>query len=66
MVHAGTDAALFAELTSAYQRKAPILLWVYTPHCVPIKYEGEWTQFPKYRDEYYSDPSRGRQPGHGL
>ena len=26
VVHAGTDAALFAELESAYQRKAPIML----------------------------------------
>src|SRR3546814_5330837 len=31
VVHAGTDAALFAELESAYQRKAPILLWTYAP-----------------------------------
>ena len=29
VVHAGTDAALFAELESAYQRQAPIMLWVY-------------------------------------
>src|SRR3546814_4969443 len=32
VVHAGTDAALFAELESAYQRKAPLLLWIYAPH----------------------------------
>ena len=48
VVHAGTDGALFAELESAYQRKAPILLWVYTPHWAPAKYEGEWVEFPKY------------------
>ncbi|MCB1834398.1 MAG: ABC transporter, partial [Geminicoccaceae bacterium] len=35
VVHAGTDAALFAELESAYQRKAPIVLWVYAPHWAP-------------------------------
>ncbi len=62
VVHAGTDAALFAELTSAYQRKAPILLWVYTPHWVPIKYKGEWIQFPKYTDECYEDPTWGGNP----
>ena len=28
VIHAGTDAALFAELESAYQRQAPILLWI--------------------------------------
>ena len=28
VVHAGTDANMFAELESAYQRTAPILLWI--------------------------------------
>ena len=32
VVHAGTDAAMFAELVSAEERKAPILLWIYSPH----------------------------------
>jgi len=59
VVHAGTDAALFAELESAYQRKAPILLWVYAPHWAPIKYDGEWVEFPKFSAECYSDPSTG-------
>ncbi|HEX9858432.1 MAG TPA: glycine betaine ABC transporter substrate-binding protein, partial [Paracoccaceae bacterium] len=27
IIHAGTDAAMFAELESAYQRQDPILLW---------------------------------------
>lgn len=62
VVHAGTDAALFAELESAYQRQAPILLWVYTPHWAPIKYKGEWVEFPKYTDECYNDPSWGVNP----
>ena len=51
VIHAGTDAALFAELESALQRREPILLWVYTPHWAPIKYEGEWVEFPSYSDE---------------
>ncbi|MBX2838930.1 MAG: ABC transporter substrate-binding protein [Gammaproteobacteria bacterium] len=59
VIHAGTDAALFAELESAYQRKAPILLWVYAPHWAPSKYEGEWVQFPEYSAECYNDPSAG-------
>jgi glycine betaine/proline transport system substrate-binding protein len=62
VVHAGTDAALFAELESAYQRKAPILLWVYAPHWAPVKYAGEWVQFPKYEPECYTDPSWGINP----
>ena len=59
VVHAGTDAALFAEIQSAYQRKAPILAWVYTPHWAPIKFDGEWVEFPRYTAECYSDPSWG-------
>jgi glycine betaine/proline transport system substrate-binding protein len=62
VVHAGTDAALFAELESAYQRQAPVLLWVYAPHWAPIKYEGEWVAFPEYTAECYSDPSWGSNP----
>ncbi len=62
VVHAGTDAALFAEIESAYQRKAPILAWVYTPHWATAKFEGEWVDFPKYSSECYSDPSVGINP----
>ncbi|WP_027136168.1 ABC transporter substrate-binding protein [Geminicoccus roseus] len=62
VVHAGTDAALFAELESAYQRQAPILLWVYAPHWAPIKYEGEWVEFPAYEKACYEDPEWGINP----
>jgi glycine betaine/proline transport system substrate-binding protein len=62
VIHAGTDAALFAELESAYQREAPILLWVYAPHWAPIKYEGEWVEFPEYTAECYEDPAWGINP----
>lgn len=62
VVHAGTDAALFAELESAYQRKAPIVLWVYAPHWAPSKYEGEFVEFPPYSAECYNDPSVGVNP----
>ena len=62
VVHAGTDAALFAELKSAYERKAPWLGWIYTPHWAPIKFEGEWVEFPRYTDECYADPAWGGNP----
>jgi glycine betaine/proline transport system substrate-binding protein len=62
VVHAGTDAAMFAELESAYQRKAPIILWIYTPHWAPAKYKGEWLQFPEWTPECYSDPAWGSNP----
>ncbi|MBK0327790.1 ABC transporter substrate-binding protein [Rhodobacteraceae bacterium F11138] len=59
VIHAGTDAALFAELESAIQRQAPVLLWVYAPHWAPAKYEGEWVEFPEYTAECYTDPAWG-------
>lgn len=62
VIHAGTDAALFAELESAYQRRAPVLLWVYAPHWAPIKYEGDWIAFPEYTAECYEDPAWGSNP----
>jgi glycine betaine/proline transport system substrate-binding protein len=59
VVHAGTDAALFAELESAYQRKAPIVLWIYSPHWAPAKFQGEFVEFPPYEKACYDDPSWG-------
>jgi glycine betaine/proline transport system substrate-binding protein len=62
VVHAGTDAALFAELESAYQRQAPVMLWIYSPHWAPAKYEGEWVEFPAYEAACYTDPAWGINP----
>ena len=59
VIHAGTDAAMFAELESAYQRKDPILLWIYSPHWSSTKYEGEWVEFPTYEPACYTDPAWG-------
>jgi glycine betaine/proline transport system substrate-binding protein len=59
VVHAGTDAALFAELESAYERKDPIVLWIYQPHWAPVKYAGEFVEFPPYTPECYTDPTWG-------
>jgi glycine betaine/proline transport system substrate-binding protein len=62
VVHAGTDAALFAELESAYQRQDPIVLWIYSPHWAPAKYKGEWVEFPAYEAACYTDPAWGSNP----
>ena len=62
VIHAGTDAAMFAELESAYQRQDPILLWIYAPHWAPHKYEGEWVEFPAYTADCYTDPAWGVEP----
>lgn len=62
VVHAGTDAALFAELESAYQRKAPIVLWIYEPHWASVKYDGSFVQFPPWSKACYEDPADGVNP----
>lgn len=61
-VDAGTESAMFAELKSAYERKAPIMLWVYSPHWVPSVFQGEWVQFPEYDAACYTDPKWGTNP----
>lgn len=62
VIHAGTDAAMFSELESAIQRQAPIIMWIYSPHWAPIKFEGEWVEFPEYTKECYEDPAWGVNP----
>jgi glycine betaine/proline transport system substrate-binding protein len=59
VVHAGTDAALHAEVKAAIQRKAPIVAWVYQPDWLPAKYKGEYVEFPKYTEACYHDKSWG-------
>ena len=34
----------------------------YTPHWAPIKFEGEWVEFPPYEDACYEDPAWGENP----
>ncbi len=62
VIHAGSDAAMFAELASAYERKAPVIVWVWSPHWVPSKYDGAWVEFPAYEEACYEDPSWGVNP----
>ncbi|WP_439813772.1 ABC transporter substrate-binding protein [Zavarzinia sp. CC-PAN008] len=61
-VDAGTEAAMYAELKSAIERKAPIMVWVYSPHWVSATFEGEWVQFPKMEQACYDDPAWGLNP----
>jgi len=49
----------FAELKAAYERKDPIVLWIYQPHWAPVKYKGEFVEFPPYSPECYNDPASG-------
>lgn len=62
VIHPGSDSAMWAELASAYKRKAPIMMWVFSPHWWPTKYEGEFVQFPPYTDDCYENPAWGENP----
>ena len=62
VIHPGTDAAMFAELKSAYERQAPVILWVWEPHWVGSLYDGEFVQFPKFEDGCFTDPAWGPNP----
>jgi glycine betaine/proline transport system substrate-binding protein len=68
VVHAGTDAALFAELESrlpARRRRSCCGSTRRTGR--RLKYEGEWVEFPAYDTaDCYEDPGLGLQSGHGL
>ncbi|MFK7995963.1 MAG: ABC transporter substrate-binding protein [Granulosicoccus sp.] len=62
VIHPGTDAAMFAELKSAYDRQAPVILWVWEPHWVTSVYEGEFVKFPKFEVGCFDDPAWGPNP----
>jgi glycine betaine/proline transport system substrate-binding protein len=57
VVHAGSEAALLAEVKSAVQRKAPILAWLYEPHWAPVQFKGEYVELPPYSDECFASKS---------
>lgn len=59
VVHAGSEAALLAQVKAAYQRKQPILAWLYLPHWAPLVYKGEWVKLPPYTPECYSNGTYG-------
>lgn len=62
VIHAGSDSAMFAEVKSAYERKEPILIWMWTPNWTSSVYDGEFVDFPKYEPACYTDPKWGVNP----
>jgi glycine betaine/proline transport system substrate-binding protein len=59
VVHAGSEAALDAEVQAAYARHQPILAWLYLPHWMPIRYKGEFVKLPPYTDACYANKTYG-------
>ncbi|MCG8353961.1 MAG: ABC transporter substrate-binding protein [Kiloniellales bacterium] len=62
VVNAGSASALWAELESASKRKAPIVLFNWTPNFIEAIYDGKFIEFPKYAEECRSDASWGKNP----
>lgn len=59
VVNAGSASALWAELESASKRKAPIVLFNWTPNFIEAVYEGKFIEFPTYGDGCKDDPAWG-------
>lgn len=59
VVNAGSASALWAELKSASDRKAPIVLFNWTPNFIEAIYEGAFIEFPEYGAGCKDDPSWG-------
>lgn len=62
VVHPGADAVINAEIKSAYERKAPVLAWVYVPNWTSNVFQGEFVKFPAYEDACYTDAKWGLNP----
>ncbi len=59
IVNAGSASALWAELKSASDRKAPIVLFNWTPNFIEAIYDGKFIEFPEYGKGCKDDPAWG-------
>ncbi|MGI9332757.1 MAG: ABC transporter substrate-binding protein [Gammaproteobacteria bacterium] len=62
VVNAGSASALWAELDSASRRKAPIVLFNWTPNFIEAVHEGKFIEFPRYDKGCKDDPAWGTNP----
>ena len=62
IVNAGSASALWAELKSASERKAPIVLFNWTPNFIEAIYDGKFIEFPEYGKGCKDDPAWGSNP----
>lgn len=61
VVFAGTEQAELDELASAYARREPILMYMWTPHSALSKYDMTAVQLPPYSDACYA-----KAAAHGI
>jgi len=57
VVWTGSEDALLAEVTSAYNRNEPVLFYFYSPHALFQEYDLTQVELPAYSDECYADPA---------
>ena len=62
VVNAGSAAAIWAELASAFERKAPIVHFNWTPNFIEAIYDGKFVEFPEYGEGCKDDPAWGPNP----
>lgn len=62
VTNAGGDAALMAVQTAMIERRQNFMGFAWYPHWFPLKYEGEFVEFPPYEPGCYSDPAWGLNP----
>lgn len=62
IISAGTPVALAAAVTSAIEKREPILAWGYSPYWLTAKYDGAWVEFPAAEDACFTDPAWGSVP----
>ncbi len=56
VVWTGSEDALLAEVSSAYNREEPILFYFYSPHAIFQQFDLTQVELPEYSDECYADP----------
>ena len=62
VINAGSASALWAELKSAVDRNAPIVLFNWTPNFVEAVWDGKFIEFPEYDDRCKEDAAWGVNP----
>ena len=55
VLHADTEADLYASLQAAVAKRQPVMLWIYAPHWAPTRFDGEWVAFPPFSEECYAE-----------
>jgi glycine betaine/proline transport system substrate-binding protein len=59
VVWAGSEEALLAAVSSAYERQEPILFYFYAPHAIFSRFDLTRVELPAYTEECYADTEGG-------